>query len=159
MRLRRSDLGGVLVCAVTLVALLALITYSVQQRKQATRAFADASVAASLQVDGILPESGGGGGSGGPLDPLLAASSMPATPLLLLVDVCIIGLSMCFFFLVSWIFFYRTLFQDYEVRMIHSVQVGGRTVKRSADASSAQGRKNRSTLTRVCAVPTLHVRI
>ena len=109
MRLRRADVIAMVVSAVTLCTLLALISYSMQQRKKISAqniAAADTSLSAGGAAPAVIA------------DPMLSASSgadaAPPTPFMLLVDVSIILLSLFFFFLVSWIFFYRALFQDYE---------------------------------------------
>jgi hypothetical protein len=115
MRFRRSDTLGLVVCTVTLGTLLTLITYSMQVRKAS--AIEDTKTQAALASDATID-------AAVVIDPYNnPASAAAPSPFMLLVDLSIILLSWCFFFLVSWIFFYRKLFQDYETRMIHSVQV------------------------------------
>ncbi len=120
MRLQRADLGGVAACCALLLTLMMLITYSMQQRKamaaEAALQTISSSVPASVDPAAVtgLPVA----------DPLLntPAGESP-TPLMLLVDVSIVLLSMLFFATSSWIFFVRTLFEDYEYRMISGVQI------------------------------------
>jgi hypothetical protein len=121
MRFRRSDTLGLVVCIVTLGTLLALITYSMQTRK--AMAMEEDATQQSNAPDPLLePAAAAAAAASTSYDPYSSSSSSPS-PFMLLIDLSIILLSWCFFFLVSWIFFYRKLFQDYEVRMIHSVQV------------------------------------
>jgi len=108
---------GLAVSVLTLAALLALITYNMQTRKQM---HASATLATNTNGSaGIDPAASSSSSSSS-----TAATVLPPPSLLmLLIDGSIVLLSWLFFFLVSWIFCYRKLFEDYEVRMIWSVQL------------------------------------